>query len=256
MKLAHDSALGGDPALAGARLPGDVAAPSTYVLQARALCKRYDTPGGALEVLRGIDLAVARSESIALKGVSGSGKSTLLHILGAIDRPSSGSVQVLGTALEGLSTREQTAFRARHVGFVFQFFNLVPTLTALENVVAGLEPLPGTRRGRQEAAAAALAAVGLADKADAYPAQLSGGQQQRVAIARAVAKRPTLILADEPTGALDPATAMQVLALLNRLRREHGCAVVIATHDQLVAGHVDRVLRLEAGRVTTEGHAR
>jgi putative ABC transport system ATP-binding protein len=216
------------------------------------VAKHYAGGAGPVPVLAGVDLRVAEGEAIALKGVSGSGKSTLLHIVGAIERPTSGTVVVCGKDLAGLDARGQTEFRARRVGFVFQFFNLIPTLTARENVIAALEPLGGTRKSRDEAAVAALLSVDMGGHLDKYPAQLSGGEQQRVAIARAVAKRPAVILADEPTGALDEATAQQVLGMLDAVRHEHGCAVVIATHDPVVARYVDRVVRLEKGRLVPE----
>lgn len=214
--------------------------------------KQYWSEAGAVQVLRGIDLRVAPGETVVLKGVSGSGKSTLLHILGAIETPTTGTVHIVGTNLTTLDARGQTAFRASSVGFVFQFFNLIPTLTATENVVAALEPLGGTRHGRAQAAAQALAAVGLAEHAGKYPSQLSGGQQQRIAIARAVAKRPALLLADEPTGALDSATAHQVLDCLKAMQRETGCAMIIATHDALVCQYADRVYRVENGRLVLD----
>ena len=219
------------------------------VVQTRQLRKQFDAGGATVEVLAGIDLSVQRGEAVVLQGVSGSGKSTLLHLLGGIERPSSGSVVVAGQDLQALSGGAASDFRARHIGFVFQFFNLLPTLTALENVVCALEPLPGSRASRRDDARAALAAVGLADLADQYPGRLSGGQQQRVAIARAVVKRPALLLADEPTGALDAQTARQVMALLRDLRQQRGCALVIATHDAMVCDYADRVLRLESGRL-------
>ena len=222
------------------------------VIDLRGVAKHYDAAAGPVPVLLGVDLTIVRGEAVALKGVSGSGKSTLLHILGAIERPDGGTVTVCGQDLAGLDARAQTSFRARQIGFVFQFFNLIPTLTARENVIAALEPLGGTRASRDEMAAGALRSVGLGDHLDKYPAQLSGGEQQRVAIARAVAKRPAVLLADEPTGALDETTARQVLELLDAVRREHGCAVVIATHDPAVAAHVDRVVRLERGRLVGE----
>jgi putative ABC transport system ATP-binding protein len=222
------------------------------VIDLRGVAKHYDAAAGPVPVLVGVDLAIVRGEAVALKGVSGSGKSTLLHILGAIERPDGGTVTVCGQDLAGMDARARTSFRARQIGFVFQFFNLIPTLTARENVIASLEPLGGTRASRDEMAAGALRSVGLGDHLDKYPAQLSGGEQQRVAIARAVAKRPAVLLADEPTGALDETTARQVLELLDAVRREHGCAVVIATHDPAVAAHVDRVVRLERGRLVGE----
>ena len=217
------------------------------VVELCRVTKQYAAAAGPVAVLAGVDLVVVRGEAVAVQGVSGSGKSTLLHILGAIERPTGGSVRVCGEDLGALGARAQAGFRACQIGFVFQFFNLLPTLTAAENVIAGLEPLAGTRALRRDAAAAALEAVGLAHLGDRYPAQLSGGEQQRVAIARAVAKRPALLLADEPTGALDAATAAQILEVLDAVRRLHGCSVVVATHDPAVVRHVDRVLRLERG---------
>lgn len=224
----------------------------SVVVEVRGASKHYSSEAGDVTVLDALDMDVVQGEAVAIKGVSGSGKSTLLHMLGAIETPSRGRVVVCGQDLSGLKPAQQTKFRAQNIGFVFQFFHLIPTLTALENVIAGLEPLGGTRAGRQVAARDALSAVGLADHQDKYPSQLSGGQQQRVAIARAIAKRPAVLLADEPSGALDEANALQVMKLIESLRKEYGCAVVIATHDPLVTRHVDRVLKIEHGRVTAE----
>lgn len=217
------------------------------IIALKGVSKHYDTEAGPVQVLLDVQLSVARGEAIALKGVSGSGKSTLLHIIGAIEKPTHGTVLVSEKDISLLDVSAQTDFRAKHIGFVFQFFNLIPTLTARENVIAALEPLSGTRAGRDKAAVDALHAVGLADQVDRYPSQLSGGQQQRVAIARAIAKKPTIVLADEPTGALDTETAKQVLGLLDTTRREYGCAIIIATHDPVVADYVDRVVRIERG---------
>lgn len=217
------------------------------IIKLSGVSKHYDTDAGLVQVLVDIQLSVSPGEAIALKGVSGSGKSTLLHIIGAIEKPTHGKIFVAGKEIGLFNVSEQTDFRAKHIGFVFQFFNLIPTLTARENVVAALEPLSGTRAGRDKSAVDALRAVGLEDQVDRYPSQLSGGQQQRVAIARAIAKKPTILLADEPTGALDTVTARQVLGLLNTLRRDVGCAIIIATHDPVVADYVDRVVRIEHG---------
>ena len=222
------------------------------IVEVNGVGKHYDTEAGPVPVLRDIRLSVAIGEAVAIKGVSGSGKSTLLHILGAIEKPDQGTVLINNQDIGTFGVRAQTDFRARHIGFVFQFFNLISTLTARENVIAGLEPLGGSRAAREDAARVALHAVGLTEHVGRYPSQLSGGQQQRVAIARAIAKKPTLILADEPTGALDTATARQVMHLLGRIRREHGCAIVIATHDPVVAEYVDRVVRLERGQLVPE----
>lgn len=223
------------------------------VVHLRGLTKEYPSEAGPVPVLRGIDLTVAAGETVVLKGVSGSGKSTLLHVLGAIDTPSGGIVRVCGADLGALDRRAQTAFRAANVGFVFQFFNLIPTLTATENVVAALDPLGGRRKAREAEAERALGAVGLADQAGKYPSQLSGGQQQRVAIARALVKRPALILADEPTGALDGGTAHQVLRCLKDVQADTGSTLVVATHDPIVGEYADRIFRIDSGRITEEG---
>lgn len=228
------------------------AARTEPIVQLHAVTKQYASEAGPIPVLRGINLCVAPSETIMLKGVSGSGKSTLLHILGAIDKPTSGTVQICGEDLSTLNSRAQTAFRAKRLGFVFQFFNLIPTLTASENVVAALDPLGGPRKAREQSAVLALQAVGLSEYVTKYPSQLSGGQQQRVAIARAMVKRPTLILADEPTGALDSTTAHQVLQCLKNMQRDTGCVLIIATHDSIVQEYADRVYRLDSGQLEEE----
>lgn len=222
------------------------------VIQLRDVTKQYESEAGSVQVLRGIDLTVAAGETVVLKGVSGSGKSTLLHILGAIEKPTKGFAQICGEDINLLNHRAQTAFRAQRIGFVFQFFNLIPTLTARENVIAALEPLGRPRCAREQSAAQSLQSVGLADHADKYPSQLSGGQQQRIAIARALAKKPALLLADEPTGALDSATAYQVLEWLKSMQRETGCSMVIATHDPVVCKYADCVYSLEDGRLQVE----
>jgi ABC-type lipoprotein export system ATPase subunit len=223
------------------------------VVHLRGLTKEYPSDAGPVPVLRGIDLTAAAGETIVVKGVSGSGKSTLLHVLGAIDKPSGGTARVCGEDLSALSRRAQTAFRAANVGLVFQFFNLIPTLTATENVVAALDPLGGRRKAREADARRALDAVGLADQTDKYPSHLSGGQQQRVAIARALVKRPALILADEPTGALDSTTAHQVLRCLKDVQAETECTMVIATHDPIVGEYADRIFRIDSGRIEEQG---
>ena len=231
---------------------GAQTSPADTLIELRDVAKHYDSDAGPVLVLSDVDLSVAAGEAVALKGVSGSGKSTLLHIVGAIDKASGGVVRVCGVDLGSLNVRQQTDFRAHRIGFVFQFFNLIPTLTALENVIAALEPLGGSGAARQEAAVAALRLTGLEGFLNKYPSQLSGGQQQRVAIARAVAKRPAVLLADEPTGALDAGTAALVLELFGAVRREVNCAVVIATHDPVVSKYVDRVVRLDRGRLVPE----
>ena len=222
------------------------------VIELRSVTKVYDLAAGPVVVLDDVDLLVPERQIVALRGVSGSGKSTLLHLLGAIDRPTSGTVLVDGHDVGQLSVAGQADFRAKSVGFVFQFFNLMPTLTVGENVASGLEPLHWKRRDRDDAVRAALTSVDLLDQIDKYPAQLSGGQQQRAAIARAVAKKPPVLLADEPTGALDQKTAGLVLDYLGRLRNDIGCTVMIATHDPVVADFADAVYRVGGGVLDRE----
>ena len=227
----------------------NIAAESQTIIHLNGVTKHYDSAAGQVPVLRGLDLTVPAGKTVVLKGVSGSGKSTLLHILGAIEKASSGIVQVAGVQLNQLNHHAQTQLRAQHIGFVFQFFHLLPTLTAYENVVAALEPLGGKRTQYTQSVEHALHAVGLADLMHHYPSQLSGGQQQRIAIARALAKKPSLLLADEPTGALDHGTARQVLDCLKTMQQETHCAMVIATHDPLVCEYADYVYVLEGGKL-------
>jgi putative ABC transport system ATP-binding protein len=214
------------------------------ILEARGLTKRYRM--GELEVaaLQGVDLEVAPGELVVLLGPSGSGKSTLLNILGGLDSPSSGTLRFGDTDLTAADDVTLTRYRRQQVGFVFQFYNLIPSLTARENVELitdiAAQPLPASE---------ALELVGLSDRQDHFPSQLSGGQQQRVAIARAVAKRPTLLLCDEPTGALDFATGRVVLEVLERTNRELRSATVIITHNASIADMGDRVISFRDGRV-------
>jgi len=219
-----------------------------------ALTKDYASPAGVVRVLDQVDFEAPRGTTIALRGVSGSGKSTLLHLLGAIDSPSSGRVIVDGHDISAATRREQARFRARSIGFVFQFFNLMPTLTVAENVASGLEPLRLDRVRRDEAVSTALAKVELDDQADKYPAQLSGGQQQRVAIARALAGRPALVMADEPTGNLDSATGASILDLLRELHAD-GTTIVVITHDLNVAAAMDRRIEIRDGRILHDTRA-
>ena len=221
-------------------------------IQIRGVAKTY-AEGGAARViaLEGVDLDVRRGEVLLMMGPSGSGKTTLLSIMGCILRASAGSVQIAGAEITHLGERELPRVRLRHVGFVFQAFNLFPTRTAGENVEVALE-LKGIRgtRARTEARQL-LAAVHLADKCSAYPADLSGGQKQRVALARALAGGPEILLADEPTAALDSHTGRAVLELLCELAHQHNRAVVIVTHDSRVVDLGDRLVRLEDGRVSS-----
>jgi putative ABC transport system ATP-binding protein len=216
-------------------------------LEAQALTKRYQM--GELEVaaLQGVDLTLAPGELVVLLGPSGSGKSTLLNILGGLDSPTSGSLRFGDLDLTRADEATLTRYRRQEVGFVFQFYNLIPSLTAAENVALitdiADQPMPARE---------ALDLVGLSDRQDHFPAQLSGGQQQRVAIARAIAKRPTLLLCDEPTGALDFATGRIVLEVIERMNRELGAATAVITHNASIAELGDRVIRFHDGRVAEE----
>ncbi len=214
--------------------------------------KAYEEGGRTRVVLHELSITVARGELVVLVGKSGSGKSTLLNLISGIDLPSGGDVRVAGQALSRMSERERTLFRRRSVGFIFQFFNLVPTLTVLENVLLPLELNGRTGADARAAALAMLAAVGLDDRGASYPDRLSGGEQQRVAIARALVHDPALILADEPTGNLDAETGRQVLDLLDRLTRQAGKTMVMVTHSPEVVGVADRVLRMVEGRLVEE----
>jgi putative ABC transport system ATP-binding protein len=214
----------------------------------QALQKAYRSAAGVQRVLRDISLRVEPGEFVVILGVSGSGKTTLLNLVGGMDRPESGELHVCGTRLANASETELARFRRDSIGFVFQSYNLLPTLSARENVEAALE-VTG-RFDPRECRALALAqldAVGLAAKADSLPAQLSGGEQQRVAVARALAKRPPLVLADEPTGNLDRDTAREIWGLMHRLNRETGAAFLVVTHDPVAAEAADRAFRLERG---------
>ena len=214
---------------------------------ARGLTRIYRMGEVEVAALRGVDLDIAQGEFIVLLGPSGSGKSTLLNILGALDAPTAGSVRFHDHDHAAADDAQRTAYRRDHVGFVFQFYNLLPALTALENVAVVAEiaraPMP---------AAAALELVGLADRADHFPAQLSGGEQQRVAIARAIAKNPEILLCDEPTGALDSATGVVVLDALARVTAELGATTVLITHNAGIAAMADRVLFMSDGRIAGE----
>lgn len=220
------------------------------VLRLEAIAKTYN-PGtpAAVEVLRGLDLSVGRGEVVALVAPSGAGKSTLLHIAGLLDTPDAGRVVLNGRDMTGLSDRRRTEARRRELGFVYQFHHLLPEFTALENIVLP-QLANGVARGRAERRAHdLLVRVGLLPRAGHRPAQLSGGEQQRVAFCRALANGPKLLLADEPTGNLDPATADQVFAALMEMVRETGLSAVIATHNLDLAARMDRTVRLHGGRL-------
>ncbi|HET9730489.1 MAG TPA: ABC transporter ATP-binding protein [Acidimicrobiia bacterium] len=211
--------------------------------------KRYGAGAVAVDALRGATLEVAPGEFVVIVGPSGSGKTTLLNVIGGIEPASSGEVRVAGTDIARLADAELTAYRRNRVGFVFQFFNLVPTLTALENVQLLAELTGADAEGRSRAA---LARVGLEEVVDRFPAQMSGGQQQRVAIARALVKEPPLVLCDEPTGSLDLETGRHVLAVLRDLAREGHHTVLLVTHNSAIARMADRVIRLHSGVIASD----
>jgi putative ABC transport system ATP-binding protein len=217
------------------------------LVDVQGIHKTFFRGGEKIDVLQGLSVAVARGEFLALMGPSGSGKSTLLNLIGGLDRPTSGSVVVDGVRISDLPDGKLTAWRARHVGFVFQMYNLLPALTAERNVELPLllTSLSGARRRQQVATAMSL--VGLSDRTKHYPRQLSGGQEQRVGIARAIVTDPTLLLCDEPTGDLDRKAGDEVLDLLQALNREHGKTVIMVTHDPHAAERAGRVLHLEKG---------
>jgi len=217
--------------------------------------KIYQRGGERLEILQGLSLEVPRGDFLALMGPSGSGKSTLLNLIGGLDRPTSGSVQVAGEPIDRLSDGQLAKWRARHIGFVFQFYNLLPVLTAERNVELPLLLTHLSKAERRKHVATALSVVGLADRASHYPRQLSGGQEQRVGIARAIVTDPTLLLCDEPTGDLDRKSGDEILDLLQALNTQHGKTIIMVTHDPHAAAIADRVVVLSDGRVAHDGAA-
>lgn len=222
---------------------------SDPILRVRGLVKTYHDGRNEHAVLRDIELEIARGECLALLGRSGSGKSTLLNLLAGIDRPDQGEVSILGEPVSQLGEPALTLFRRRHIGFIYQFFNLIPTLTVAENVALPLE-LNGTSDTQtQERVAELLGRVELADRGTAFPDQLSGGEQQRVAIVRALAHDPALVLADEPTGNLDAHTGAQILDLLTELFHEQGRTLILVTHSLAVSRIAHRVLSIDEGRL-------
>jgi putative ABC transport system ATP-binding protein len=216
----------------------------TPVLSARGLTKVYEMGEVRVHALRSVDLDLFRGELVVLLGASGSGKSTLLNIIGGLDRPTEGSLRYRSTDLSEAGDAELTRYRREYVGFVFQLYNLIPSLTARENVSLVSEIATDPMAPEE-----ALELVGLGDRLDHFPAQLSGGEQQRVAIARAVAKRPEILLCDEPTGALDAETGKLVLAVLDQVNQEVGTTTAIITHNVAIAGIGDRVIRMRSGEI-------
>jgi putative ABC transport system ATP-binding protein len=221
------------------------------MLKVSQLSKRVATAHGELAILQDIELAINRGESVAVVGASGSGKSTLLGLMAGLDAPTAGTVSINGTDITRLDEDGRAGFRARHIGFVFQAFHLLPTLTALENIALPLE-LKGETSALQQAEKL-LADIGLSQRATHYPRQLSGGEQQRVAIARGFAAHPDLLFADEPTGNLDTSTGRHVIDLLFDLNRRSATTLVLVTHDAALAGRCNRVIELEAGRIVKGG---
>ncbi len=222
------------------------------IVEAKGVRKVYRGDGVETEALRGVDLRLEAGEFTALVGPSGSGKSTLLHILAGLDLPTEGVVWVGGVRLDRLSRAERARFRLEHVGLVFQSYNLLPVLTALENAAFVLELRGLSRPERERRAMAALEALGLADKAGRFPRQLSGGEQQRVAVARALAAEPLLVLADEPTANLDSKTGLALIERMQALNEERGVTFLFSTHDPRLLAHVKRIVRLEDGRLVGE----
>jgi putative ABC transport system ATP-binding protein len=226
------------------------------MIRTEALTKVYDMGDVKVHALRGVDLEIEKGEFVAVMGPSGSGKSTLLHMLGGLDKPTSGKVYIDGAEISDMREDELTRLRAEKIGFVFQFHNLVPTLTAMENVELPMV-FKGTRaEKRVERAKELLRMVGLGDRLDHKPSQLSGGQQQRVAVARALANNPSIILGDEPTGELDSRSGAEVLELLKRMNKEEDLTLVVVTHDSEVANHADRILQVRDGMLQNEGKVR
>jgi putative ABC transport system ATP-binding protein len=222
------------------------------MIAVRNLVKTIDTPAHRVEILRDISFEVPPAQVVAIMGPSGSGKSTLLGLLAGLDWPTSGSVWLDGTDITGLNEDQMAELRGTRIGFVFQAYQLIPTLTALENVLLPSEMVGARPERASSRARELLAAVGLGEREDHYPAQLSGGEQQRVAIARAFMMRPSVLLADEPTGNLDTTNGSHVLELLLNLNREQGTTLVLVTHDPDLAGHADRRIVLRDGQIVED----
>jgi putative ABC transport system ATP-binding protein len=228
--------------------PATAATPTVSAYRLAGVTKTYRQKGRVVHALKGVDLQITQGDFVTIQGPTGGGKSTLLQLLGALDKPTQGQVMIGETDLAKASASDLEKVRANEIGFVFQAFNLIPTLTAAENVDMGLEPLQLSKTERVERVTDALTRVDLAERADHRPGELSGGQQQRVAIARAIAKRPRVLLADEPTGNLDESMRDEILTVLEQLNAE-GLTLLVVTHDSAVARRARRQLRLNKGRV-------
>jgi len=228
---------------------------SNAIVRVENVVKHYRKGRETVEVLHGLSLTVAKGEFCALMGPSGSGKTTLLNLIGGLDRPDAGAVHVAGQRIDSLSARALAGWRSSHVGFIFQFYNLMPVLDARRNVELPLLLKKMSAKERRDRAMTALEIVGLANRAKHLPRELSGGQEQRVAIARAIVSDPDLLLADEPTGDLDRETANEILDLLTTLNRRHGKTIVMVTHDPVAAGHAERTVHLDKGAIAGEAEA-
>ena len=225
---------------------------NTILYSLKDLNKSYSQNNKKVQALKNVNLEIARGDLISIQGPTGGGKSTLLQMLGGLDQPTSGTISLADDDLEKLSESKLTEMRARKIGFVFQNYNLIPTLTALENVQTALVPQGVSKADSEKRAMAALESVSLADRANHLPAELSGGQQQRVAIARALVKNPEVILADEPTGNLDEETRDQIIDLLVNLNQQQGITVILVTHDSSVAKRANKSLHIASGFVTAK----
>lgn len=221
----------------------------SHVIELTNIVKAYTRGKQKVEVLHGLDLTVEQGEFVALMGPSGSGKTTLLNLIAGLDSPTAGEIKVAGERIDRLSGNALANWRARNIGFVFQFYNLLPVLSAERNVEVPLLLTKLSSTQRKQNVAAALALVGLADRAKHKPNELSGGQQQRVSIARAIVADPTLLVCDEPTGDLDRENAEEILALLQMLNKDHGKTIIMVTHDPLAANHASRQIHLDKGRL-------
>jgi putative ABC transport system ATP-binding protein len=225
---------------------------SSHLYELTGVTRAYDKGNVIVNALRGVDLNIDRGEMLVLEGPSGSGKTTLLQLLGALDTPSTGQIRFAGRSLENESDKILTKIRSREIGFVFQQFNLIPTLTAEENVAIAMVPREPSREKRTARAQGLLAQVGLEQRFEHLPSRLSGGEQQRVAIARALANTPEVIIADEPTGNLDSTNAKEFMTLLHELHQRSGVTIIIATHDEDIASHTQRRIRLRDGSIISD----